>query len=244
MKKVFAWVKEHPLTLVLIAGVVILLLVLLSGSSGSTQVAAGQATDPNAAAELQASTQVTLAGIGQATQIAGYNASITAQQNTNAFQLAQDTIQSQTAAYQSNLGAQVSLAGIGAQKDVQLAGIQGQVQLADLQNQVTLANADVYKSIFTSQETTKQTIANDTAAVQISGIAAQKEVALAPYQVASTAISSGNLNLGVKDAYLSLPGISTGRATNFTPPGASAGQPNPFTGFLTNLGNGLSNAFG
>ena len=228
MKKVFAWIKAHPLTLVLIAGALILVFLLFGGSSGTAQTTvAGTTVDPNAAAEIASSTQLQTAQIQSSTALTG-------QANQQAFQLAEDQINANTTAYTTNVGAQVQLAGIGASQDVQLAGIQGQVQLADLQNQSNLAQAQVYSNIFTSQQQTQQTQYNDAAAVAINGQNVQGAVALAPYQVASTALSTGNLNLGTKDSYLNLPGISTGRATNYTPPGATAGSN---SGFSLNVGS-------
>lgn len=297
MKKVFAWIKAHPLTLVLIVGVAILVLVLFRGGSsgGTTVVASGPSGPSDAAVAASASlaanqdnnaTQLSIAQMQGTVQLHAIDTSVVQQVNQQSFQLAEDQINANASTYNSKVGADVQLAGIGAQRDVQLAGIAAGVQTADLANQASLAQAGIYKDIFTSQAHLQETQANDNAAVAINGqnvqgsvltteyndaaaaainsqnvsgqvqitginasrdvnlsaIDAQKSVALAPFQLASTAINKGALNLGTKDAFLNLPGFSAGRATNFTPPGATAGQPNPFTGFLTALGNGIGNA--
>lgn len=236
MHRIFEYVKEHPLTLVLVLGVGILVIVLFSGgSSGGTVVAAGAAGPDDA----DVAAQTALAQ----TQIQA-SASLTGAANQQSFQLAEDQINANSAAYTSNLGATVSLSGIDAQKDVQLAGISSQVQIADLQNQSNLAQAQVYQSIFTSQQQTQQNQDNDAAAVAINGQNVQGSIALAPYTTIDTLANNGAIgNLtGTKDAYLNLPGLQVGRATNFTPAGATAGQPNAFAQFAGGLVGGLAGA--
>src|SRR4051812_25123404 len=110
MKKFLGWVKEHPLTIVLIVGVGILALVLLSGGKGGTQTA--MVSSGPSSADVAASTSLAEAQLGASVQTHGIDASVVAQTNQQSFQLAEDQINANTSAYQTDAGAAVSLAGI------------------------------------------------------------------------------------------------------------------------------------
>lgn len=224
MHKAFAWIKQHPLTLVLIIGVGILVIVLFSGDTSGTVQSAMVAAGPSDA-DVAASTSLAQ------TQVAA-STSLTGQANQNSFQLAEDTIAANASSYNANLGAAVSLAGINAGQTVDLANIQGQVQMADIQNTANVQVAGIQ------------------AGVANNAIVAQETENLAPYTAINSLAANGGLKqlTTQKDAYLNLPGLQIGRATNYTAPGAS-GQNNNNPGaaissVVGSVAGAFSNIFG
>ncbi len=246
MKKFMAWVKKHPLTVILIIVVGVLFLLFLNSSGGSQTVVAAGAAGPTDA-QVGAQAAVTTAQLQASTQIHGIDASVIAAQNQQAFQIAEDTINSQVAMYQTQLGASVQFAGIAAQENIQLAGIQAGVQTADLANRAALEQAGVFRDIITSRDRVVETQYNDAALVAINGQNVGGAVAMAPYSTLNTLAQTGAIDklVSIKDAFLNLgSGISIGRGTNFTPPGATPGQPNAIAQFLGAATSVAAMAFG
>lgn len=245
MKKFLAWSKKHPLTIILIVGVGILFLLFLNSSGGGGTVVAGGAAGPTDA-QVGAQAAVTTAQIQASTQIHGIDATVVAAQNEQAYKIAEATINSQVTMYQSELGSTVSLAGISAQQNIQLAGIQAGVQTADLANRAALEQAGIYRDIFNSQNHLMETQYNDAALIAINGQNVSGAVAVAPYTTLQTFAQTGAIDklVSIKDAFLNLGnGISIGRGTNFTPPGATPGQPSGFSQFLGGITGSLLTAF-
>lgn len=208
-EKVWHWIKTHPIIVMGIIGVLVLFY-LLSSSSSSASASSSGTTGPSdalQAAELQANVQ-----------LAGQQAAAGVANNQTAAAVTVAGINADVQKYQTEQAANVSEVGIAAQKDVQLAGFQSQqvIQLASDATQVQL-----------QQSTDAVRMA------QINGVVA---IANAPYQVQEDTINAlassnvsgvgtGNVSgsalgvafvksLGIKNAYLTLPGgISAGRAT-------------------------------
>jgi hypothetical protein len=128
MGKAWAWIKAHPLPLVLGLGALVLLWLVIRGSGGGggqTVVAGGSAPDPGA-------TQVQLAQIAAGSQADQTSAQLSLGHEQIAAGLAEAMQGFQSKDYEAMLAGSVATSGIQAQENVQLAGIQSQVQLADI----------------------------------------------------------------------------------------------------------------
>lgn len=249
MKKLFHWIKEHPLILALIAGVIVLFIILRGSSNGSAVQAANAGPSDTA---IAANTQLQLAQIASSTQEYQTNAQLAASQNDTAASLALAQIQANTQQYITAQNASVNLSGIQAQENVQMAGIQGQTQLAQISAHTNEQQIAANVAIAQSQSATYQAITNAQAETQQHAIDAQAAIALAPYQYeASVAhdiystLGSGGLQdvlnnaTRIKDAIVNLPGLSAMRATNFVPPGGSAQAPSGIGAAISGAVQGL-----
>lgn len=127
MGKAWAWVKAHPLPIVLGLGALVLLWLVIrgSGGGGQTVVAGGSAPDPGA-------TQLALAQVAASSQADQTSAQLQLGHEQIAANLASAMQGFSSKDYESMLAASVATSGIQAQENVQLAGISSQVQLADI----------------------------------------------------------------------------------------------------------------
>lgn len=208
-EKTWHWIKEHPIIVMGIVGVIVLFY-LLSGSSSSASSSSGGATGPSDA--LQA------AELSANVQLAGQQAAAGVANNQTAAAVTVAGINADVQKYQTEQSANVAELGITSQTEIQKAGIQSQQVVA-------LANDATQVAIQQSTDAVRT--------AQINGVVA---IANAPYQVQEDTINAlananvsgvgtGNVSgsalgvafvksIGVKNAYITLPGgISAGRAT-------------------------------
>jgi hypothetical protein len=191
MGKAWAWVKAHPLPIVLGIGALVLLWLVLRGSGGGGQTVvqgSAPATDNTLA----------LAQIAASSQSDQTQAQLQLGHEQVAAGLAEAMQGFQSKDYESMLAASVTTSGIQAQENVQMAGIQSQVQLADIAattNQAQIAaNVDMAKITSATYENMAATTAGTS--VQLAQISANKDIAINSAQQKTAQKKSSNSLLG------------------------------------------------
>lgn len=218
MKKVWAWIKEHPLQVVLILGALLLALLLFGGGSSSNAATAAAGGPSDAAVQAAAALQAQQLQADTANN--QISAQLQAQANNNATNLSIAQLQLQGQEYSTGANAQVSLSGIQAQQAVQLAGIQSQTQLADIARQTSQDQLTATVNIAALNAGTYEAITNAQVQEQEAQYAAAVAIQTAPYvaqQSLYTTLGGDNLTKliygaeGTKGSTLQLPGVNAGR---------------------------------
>lgn len=218
------WIKKHPLIVVAVIGILfILYLVSTVSSGGTTTVTDSQPSD----AAVQAGAAVQIAQLQAQSGSDQLNAALSAQQSNNAASITYAGIQAQVANYQTEQSANVQTIGIQAQENVSTQGIQSQQAIA-------LAN-----------DATQVQLQQITASTQQSQIAGIVSIYNAPYNLQEaqlTALGPGGLSTAiqtaqdVKNAYLNIGGIQAGRNTNS---GGSASAASSIGSAISGIGTAL-----
>ncbi|HEY6019399.1 MAG TPA: hypothetical protein VIY48_05670 [Candidatus Paceibacterota bacterium] len=166
MEKAWIWIKEHPIAIVGVIGVLVIAYMLFGSSGGGgTATSSSGPTDTQVAADAQ----LQMAQINAGVQSTGISAALAATQSNNAAQVQIAGLSAQVAHYQTEQAANVQEVGISAQKDVSLAGIQSQqvIALANAATEAQIVSLNDYTTQVGYKENTKQLQAVETANVQL-----------------------------------------------------------------------------
>lgn len=166
MEKAWIWIKEHPIAVVGVIGVLVIAYMLFGSGSGGTVVAGSSGPSD---AQVAADAQLQMAQLGASVQTSGLNASLAATQSNNATQVQIADLSAQVAHYQTEQAANVQEIGIAATKDVNLAGIQSQqvIALANAATEAQIVSLNDFTTQVGYKENTKQLQAVETANVQL-----------------------------------------------------------------------------
>jgi hypothetical protein len=203
MGKAWAWIKAHPLPIVLGLGALVLLWLVIRGSGGSsgTVVASGSAApDPGA-------TQLALAQVAAGSQADQTSAQLSLGHEQIAAGLAEAMQGFASKDYEAMLAGSVATSGIQAQENVQLAGINSQVQLADIAATTNRAQigANVDMAALTAHTYESMAASQSQTSLGLAQIGSDERVAIAQgAQKTAQKKSSNNLIGGIIGGVLSI----------------------------------------